>query len=29
VLQERLSAVNEILQKYMKKLKERTTHHMG
>lgn len=29
VLQDRLAAVNEILQKYMKKLKERTTHHMG
>jgi histidine decarboxylase len=27
--EDRLSAVNEILQKYMKKLKERTTHHMG
>lgn len=28
-LQDRLVAVNEVLQKYMKKLRERTTHHMG
>jgi len=28
-VQDRLAAVHEILQKYMKKLKERTTHHMG
>jgi hypothetical protein len=27
--QDRLAAVNETLQKYMKKLRERTTHHMG
>lgn len=28
-VQDRLTAVNEVLQKYMKKLRERTTHHMG
>jgi len=28
-LQDRLSAIHEVLQKYQKKLAERTNHHMG